>query len=232
MDAGCLPQQVAGETENITKPPKFRVVHDDPVSVALSYAKSGIRVPFICAAHRCAQLTRRISVTEAIFGIHHTLTRTRPGTDGPRLYPIPAAGGIFSDRVVVYLGTRDKYEYLDPILDVPVVLVSPVRQPKLIGNGSSYPHGPNELIMREKICEALRICLHNNYDRVVIGDFGLGETYHNPPQAVAEIWRDLLLFHPDLCGQFESVDFAFVDQMQSHHTGYPGRDLGCETENS
>ncbi|KAG5995804.1 hypothetical protein E4U52_007782 [Claviceps spartinae] len=69
--------------------------------------------------------------------------------------------------------------------------------------------------MREKICEALRICLHNNYDRVVIGAFGLGETYRNPPQAVAEIWRDLLLFHPDLCGQIESVDFAFVDQMQS-----------------
>ncbi|KAG6301642.1 hypothetical protein E4U44_000479 [Claviceps purpurea] len=69
--------------------------------------------------------------------------------------------------------------------------------------------------MREKICGALRICLHNNYDRAVIGDFGLGDGFHNPPQVVAETWRDLLLFDPDLCGQFESVDFAFVDPMQS-----------------
>ncbi|KAG6176205.1 hypothetical protein E4U10_000713 [Claviceps purpurea] len=132
------------------------------------------------------------------------------------LYPIPATGGIFSDRVAVYLGLReDNYESLNPIPDLPVVSVSPVRNPNVKGNGSLYSYGTDESTMREKICGALRICLHNNYDRAVIGDFGLGDGFHNPPQVVAETWRDLLLFDPDLCGQFESVDFAFVDPMQS-----------------
>ncbi|KAG6146005.1 hypothetical protein E4U37_000587 [Claviceps purpurea] len=251
MDAGNPSQQVAGGTGNLmppglppvlsrpiyydgrtinltrhtqsTVPPEFRVVHDDPVKVALGYAKSGIRVPFICAAHHRGPGLRhqdeRPTYEEDFChrsNLFDTLTRTEPGMHVPRLYPIPATGGIFSDRVAVYLGPReDNYESLDPIPDLPVVSVSPVRNPGVKGNGTKYQYQKDESTMREKICGALRICLHNNYDRVVIGDFGLGDGFHNPPQAVAETWRDLLLFDPDLCGQFESVDFAFVDPMQS-----------------
>ncbi|KAG6129866.1 hypothetical protein E4U38_004797 [Claviceps purpurea] len=205
-----------------TKPPKFRVVHDDPVKVALHYAKSGIRVPFICAAHSSCPGSRHLDkrpTYEEDFchrsNLWDTLTRTGPGTYVPRLYPISATGGILSDRVAVYLGLRgDNYEKLDPIPDLPVVSVPPVRKPEGRGNGTKYAYPQEELDMREKIRGALRICLHNNYNRVVIGDFGLGDGFHNPPHAVAEIWRDLLLFDPDICGQFESVDFVFVDPMQ------------------
>src|SRR5262249_23588560 len=58
-------------------------------------------------------------------------------------------------------------------------------------------------------------CLYNNYDRVVIGDFGLGNSCRNPPQEVAEIWRDVFLFDPELRGQFAYVIFAFEDPTQS-----------------
>ncbi|CCE28777.1 uncharacterized protein CPUR_02466 [Claviceps purpurea 20.1] len=253
MDAGNPPQHVAGGTENLlpmprglppvlsspisydsrtinltrhtqsTSPPEFRVVHGDPVKVALDYGKSGIRVPFICAANRRGPGLRHNDqrpTYEKDFcdrsNLYDTLTRTRSGMDGTPLYPIPTTGGIFSDRVAVYLGLReDNYKSLDPIPDLPVVSVSPVRNPRVKVNGSLYSYCTDESTMREKICGALRICLHNNYDRAVIGDFGLGDGFHNPPQVVAETWRNLLLFDPDLCGQFESVDFAFVDPMQS-----------------
>ncbi|KAG6302851.1 hypothetical protein E4U09_001762 [Claviceps aff. purpurea] len=251
MDAGHLPRQEAGETENllpsgpppvlsrpisyegrrvtvrntvqrnpIGKLPKFRVVHDDPVTVALDYAKSGFRVPFICAANRFAPGERhddqrdRPTYEEDFCGRRRG--QARPGTYVPRLYPIPATGGIFSDRVVVYLGPRgDNYENLDPIPDLPVVLVHPVRKPPVQGNGTKYLSETDELVMGEKIREAIRICLHHNYDRIVIGDFGLGDGFHHPPQAVAKIWRELLLFNHDFRGRFESVDFAFIDPVQS-----------------
>lgn len=78
-----------------------------------------------------------------------------------------------------------------------------------------YSFAEERDMMREKIRGALRICLYNNYDRVVVGDFGLGNSCRNPPQEVAEIWRDVLLFDPDLRGQFAYVVFAFEDAAQS-----------------
>ncbi|KAG6054824.1 hypothetical protein E4U17_003423, partial [Claviceps sp. LM77 group G4] len=48
-----------------------------------------------------------------------------------------------------------------------------------------------------------------------IGHFGLGSIYHNPPEELAEIWRDLLMFDPVLRGQFEYVILAFEGPTQS-----------------
>ncbi|UKZ76241.1 hypothetical protein TrVFT333_003939 [Trichoderma virens FT-333] len=55
----------------------------------------------------------------------------------------------------------------------------------------------------------------NNSMTVVIGDFGLGNGYRNPPKELAEIWRDIFLFDPDLRGQFSYVIFVFEDPAQS-----------------
>jgi hypothetical protein len=68
---------------------------------------------------------------------------------------------------------------------------------------------------RDKLRGALHICLYNGYDRVVIGDFGLGNGYRNPPQELAELWRDVFLFDPELRGQFAYVVFVFEDPQQS-----------------
>ncbi|KAG5959984.1 hypothetical protein E4U57_000340 [Claviceps arundinis] len=124
-------------------------------------------------------------------------------------------GGIFSNRVAVYLGPREEnYTVLDPIPDLPVVSVPPVRKPDVTAQGL-YSRGKDKSTMREKISRALHVCLDHEYDRAVIGDFGLGDGFLNPPQELAEIWRDLLLFDPNLRGQFRSVHFIFTDPLQS-----------------
>ncbi|KAF4126127.1 hypothetical protein GMORB2_1373 [Geosmithia morbida] len=130
-------------------------------------------------------------------------------------YPIPPQGGILSNSVVVYRGPHDGYERLDGWYDLPVVSVPPTRWPKLRDNGTRYSFAQERDMMREKMRAALGICLYNNYPRVVIGDFGLGNSYRNPPREVAEMWRDLFLFDPDIRGQFHYVVFVFDDAHRS-----------------
>ncbi|KAG5994679.1 hypothetical protein E4U52_000901 [Claviceps spartinae] len=227
------PISYGGRTINVTQhtqgtdPPKrleFRIVTGDPVKVALDYAtdNGGIRVPFICAAHRRApcrgQQGQRLTYEERFChrsNLLDTLKRKWPGITDTPLYPIPETGGIFSNRVAVYLGPQEEnYTVLKPIPDLPVVSVSPVRKPDVTAKGF-YSRGKDKSTMREMISGALRVCLEHEYDRVVIGDFGLGDGFLNPPQDLAEIWRDLLLFDPNLREQFRSVHFVFTDPLQS-----------------
>ncbi|RDA91847.1 hypothetical protein CP533_3687 [Ophiocordyceps camponoti-saundersi (nom. inval.)] len=213
-----------------TRPPVFRFVAGDPVMAADSYSLSDsqaaggrrIRVPFICAANErraggdwetgCSgyeeKLCRRSNLSA-------TLTTPDPTSGEENNYPIPSGGGILSDSVVVWRGPHDRYDRLDSWVDLPVVSVPPTRWPKLNQNGSRYSFDEERDMMRRKMRGALGICLYHNYDRVVIGDFGLGNSCRNPPQEVAEIWRDLLLFDPDLRGRFAYVVFAFDDAEQS-----------------
>ncbi|KAG6022185.1 hypothetical protein E4U19_005195 [Claviceps sp. Clav32 group G5] len=212
-------------------PPDFLVVAGDPVMVALSHAAADseeseaiggatVRVPFICDAHHSSPGSRHSDnqpTYEEEFchrsNLLDTLRTPKPNTQP--LYPISDAGGIFSDIVAVYLGPRDKYDKLNPIHTLPVVSVSPVRRPGVKRDGTEYSYEPDHQRMRDKVWAALRICLCHKFDRVVIGDFGLGETYRNPPKGMAELWQCLLLHDPDLRGQFKHVVFAFPDPMQS-----------------
>ncbi|PFH55010.1 hypothetical protein XA68_11084 [Ophiocordyceps unilateralis] len=213
-----------------TRPPVFRFVAGDPVMTADSCGVSDsqtsggprIRIPFICAANErrpggdwetgCSgyeeNLCRRSNLSA-------TLSKPDPSTGETSNYPIPTAGGILSNSVVVWRGPHDRYDQLDNWYDLPVVSVPPTRWPKLKDNGSRYSFSEERDMMREKMRGALRICLYHNYDRVVIGDFGLGNSCRNPPQEVAEIWRDVFLFDPDMRGQFAYVVFAFEDAQQS-----------------
>ncbi|KAK2590201.1 hypothetical protein QQS21_012117 [Conoideocrella luteorostrata] len=216
-----------------TRPPVIRIEAGDPVMAAISYASVDsqaseavggprVRIPFICAANErrpggdwetgCSgyeeKLCRRSNLSA-------TLSSPWPHTQVNSNYPIPSTGGILSDAVVVCRGPHDHYERLERWHDLPVVSVPPARWPKLKESGTMYSFAEERDMMKEKIRGALRICLYNNYDRVVIGDFGLGNSCRNPPQEVAQIWRDVLLFDPDLRGQFTYVVFSFEDPAQS-----------------
>ncbi|RCI12581.1 hypothetical protein L249_0108 [Ophiocordyceps polyrhachis-furcata BCC 54312] len=216
-----------------TRPPVFRFVAGDPVMAADSYGRSDsrvseaagggrIRVPFICAANErspggdwvtgCSGYEEKLCRRSNLFA---TLSTPDPESGETNNYPIPLAGGILSDSVVVWRGPHDRYDHLDSWYNLPVVSVPPTRWPKLRENGSRYSFPEERKMMRDKMRGALRICLYHEYNRVVIGDFGLGNSWRNPPQEVAEMWRDVLLFDPDLRGQFAYVVFAFEDAQQS-----------------
>ena len=118
---------------------------------------------------------------------------------------------------VVFRGPHDRYEKLPPDQwrALPVVSVPPARWPKLTQNGTKYSFASEREMVKDKIRGALRICAYTEYASVVIGDYGLGNGYRNPPQELAELWREVLLYDPDLRGRIRHVAFVFEDPSQS-----------------
>lgn len=97
---------------------------------------------------------------------------------------------------------------------LPVISMPPARWPKLTDMGRKYSFSEERELVRNKMRAALRICVFNGYNHVVIGDFGLGNGYRNPPKELAELWREVFLYDPELRGQFLAVMFAFEDDRQ------------------
>lgn len=84
--------------------------------------------------------------------------------------------------------------------------------------------------MQNKMRAALLTCARR-YKFIVIGDFGLGNGYRNPPREVAELWREVLLWDPVLRGEFEAVAFVFEDDRQST-TEYIHDDIAKKSKTS
>lgn len=95
-----------------------------------------------------------------------------------------------------------------------MVSVVPTRWPKLKDHGTCYSFEEERDLVKTKLRAALTICVHQDIRSVVIGDFGLG-SYRNPPQALAEMWREVFLWDPNLRGRIENVAFIFEDRSQS-----------------
>ncbi|KAK3942011.1 hypothetical protein QBC46DRAFT_428238 [Diplogelasinospora grovesii] len=219
-----LAQLMFAERTTDISPPVFIVYTGDPVDYALHWAATAqCRIPFVCAANDKrpggdwetgvvgdeARLCRRSTLA-------HTLATPGPGANSAN-YPISSTGGILSDEVVVFRGPHDRYEKLAPEQwqCLPVVSVPPTRWPKLTQNGTKYSFADEREMVKDKLRGALRICAYNNYSSVVIGDFGLGNGYRNPPQELAELWREVFLYDPDLRGRIRFAAFVFEDPYQS-----------------
>ncbi|TQN65006.1 hypothetical protein CSHISOI_10420 [Colletotrichum shisoi] len=204
--------------------PKFYVVHSDPVDCALGWAQTeGVRIPFICAANEKRpggdwetgvvgyeeRLCRRSNLSA-------TLATPHPDAYMATNYPIPMEGAIYSPDVVRFRQFQDRIESLDmkDWRSLPVISMPPTRWPKLTDQGRKYSFSEERELVRNKMRAALRICVFNGYNHVVIGDFGLGNGYRNPPKELAELWRDVFLYDPELRGQFLAVMFAFEDDRQ------------------
>lgn len=157
-------------------------------------------------------------------------------------YPLHWAAGIYSDRVgkskrhclrprgpcvcrpadrdnaeVVFRGPHDRYEErkTEDWRALPVVSVTPISRPKLKDGGTRYSFDEEREMAKNKLRVALSICAYNDIRNVVIGDFGLGNCYRNPPQEMAELWREVFLWDTNLRGRIENVAFVFEDPTQS-----------------
>ncbi|KAI2627842.1 hypothetical protein GGR54DRAFT_435488 [Hypoxylon sp. NC1633] len=204
-------------------PPEFYIYSGDPVDFTIDWQeKVGTRIPFICTANdkRAGgdwetgvvgyeeRLCRRSTLSA-------TLGTPGPGSEVESNYPIPSEGGVYSQFVVVFRGPHDQYKKLDAWHDLPVVSMPAARWPKLSHGGAKYAFPLEREMVRNKIRAALRICVYYDHRTVVIGDFGLGNGHRNPPQELAELWRDVFLYDPDIRGRFDYVAFVFEDQYQS-----------------
>ncbi|KAL7619693.1 hypothetical protein AAE478_010235 [Parahypoxylon ruwenzoriense] len=204
-------------------PPEFYICPGDPVDFAINWKeKVNIRIPFICAANDKRpggdwetgvvgyeeRLCRRSTLSA-------TLGTPGPGSEVENNYPVPSEGGIYSEFVVVFRGPHDQYKKLDQWYDLPVVSMPAARWPKLSHGGSKYAFPLEREMVKNKLRAALRICVYYDHRTVVIGDFGLGNGHRNPPQELAELWREVFLYDPDIRGRFDYVAFVFEDQYQS-----------------
>ncbi|KAK0649452.1 hypothetical protein B0T16DRAFT_436339 [Cercophora newfieldiana] len=206
-------------------PPRFYVSEGDPADGALNWAREAqISIPLICPANdqrpggdwetAAAGYEERLCRRSTLSA---TLATPGPGSRVDSHYPIPMYGGILSAEVVVFRGPHDRYEKLPPDQwrTLPVLSVPPARWPKLTQNGTKYSFPVERTMVKDKMRSALRICAYREYSSVVIGDFGLGNGYRNPPQELAELWREVLLYDPDLRGRIRQVAFVFEDGSQS-----------------
>ncbi|OAA65273.1 hypothetical protein SPI_02060 [Niveomyces insectorum RCEF 264] len=211
--------------------PTFYVKSGDPVMMAVEWAThlqsqygEAAPVPFICSANDkrpggdwetgvsgCEERLCRRSTLSA------TLATPAPESGYQTNYPIPIEGGILSEDVVVFRGPHDRYDKLPPQAwgVLPVCSVPPVRWPKLTPSGTQYSFAEERAMVKNKLHAALRICVYHGYTNLVVGDFGLGNGYRNPPQAMAELWREGLLWDADLRGRIQAVAFVFEDPSQS-----------------
>ncbi|KAI1182941.1 hypothetical protein F5B17DRAFT_443833 [Nemania serpens] len=203
--------------------PEFYVCAGDPIDFTIEW-KERVQtcIPFICVANDKRpggdwetgaggyeeRLCRR-STLSATLGI------PGPGSQVDCNYPIPSEGGIYSEHVVVFRGPHEQYKKLDQWHDLPVISMPATRWPKLSQMGSKYAFPLERDLAKTKIRSALRICAYYGHRSVVIGDFGLGNAHRNPPQELAELWREVLLFDPDIRGRFDHVAFVFEDVHQS-----------------
>ncbi|KAM0321933.1 hypothetical protein ACHAQA_009830 [Verticillium albo-atrum] len=205
--------------------PNFHVYCDDPVNAALTWSDTvGANVPFICSANEKRpggdwetgvvgyeeRLCRRSNLSA-------TLSTPDPQSYCSSNYPIPIEGAIYSPCVVRFRHDQDRIESLE-VKDwraLPVVSMPPTRWPKLTDMGRKYSFAEERQLVMNKMRAALRICAYYQFQYVVIGDFGLGNGYRNPPRELAELWREVLLWDTDLRGQFLAILFVFEDEKQS-----------------
>ncbi|KAI0202145.1 hypothetical protein F4808DRAFT_80160 [Astrocystis sublimbata] len=216
-----IPLQLVGPS--LPPTPDFYVYVEDPVDFAISWRERiQTRIPFICAANDKRAggdwETGAVGYEERLCrrsNLSATLSTPGPGSQVDCNYPIPSEGGIYSEFVVVFRGPHEQYAKLDPWCDLPVISMPATRWPKLGQMGLKYAFPLEREMAKNKIRSALRICAYYGHRSVVIGDFGLGNAHRNPPQELAEIWREVFLFDPDIRGRFDHVAFIFEDAYQS-----------------
>lgn len=92
---------------------------------------------------------------------------------------------------------------------LPIISVCPVKRPKLDTSGKKYSFKQEKELMKDKIRTALRIAIYYGYPNLCIGSFGLGPVFRNPPEEVANMWKDAFLRDPEFVGHFHDVVFAF-----------------------
>lgn len=148
----------------------------------------------------------------------------------------PMMGGIYSPHVGMFVelkglyqahiltskavtfryGADQKHKIWKDYKALPVISVSPVRNPRLDETGTEYAFDLEKEIMREKMRLVLRIAAHHQHEELCLGPFGVGPGFFNPVSLVATMWKEILFFDKEFQGAFSSVVFAIESGATSY----------------
>ncbi|PQE23664.1 Mitochondrial chaperone bcs1 protein [Rutstroemia sp. NJR-2017a BVV2] len=208
----CHSDSLQGQPVQTPRQYTFAFLERDAVDLALEWASSEPRpIPVIMPAHEKrpgGDWEAGVMQPEECLCRRSTLyaSLTTPASDNstPNNYPIPDRAGIFSENVggdkemllltcpVVFRSGPEKYQPWSEYKSLPIISVPTVKRPKLDSSGKKYSFKTERELMKASMKTALRIAIFYQYDKIVIGTFGLGPGFKNPPEEVANLWRELL----------------------------------------
>ena len=132
-------------------------------------------------------------------------------------YPLEANyGGIYSPGVTVFRGTQEEgYPFLAKAWQVDMLAVPGVNTPltEKDAQGKEWIVGKDLEKTRNKLETILRIAMDNDVDILVLGAIGCG-AYHNPPEHIALLFKELLTSEEYKCA-FKQVVFAIKQDHNS-----------------
>jgi len=137
--------------------------------------------------------------------------------DGHPWYPHGPTAGTWSEGVLVFRNSdADGNKMLEEseTFKCNVVSVAAINGPRLTPDRKSFAKASDAELTRQKIITILRIAKLHGQKVLVLGAFGCG-AFHNPPEAIAPIFYDLLTENPEFSHAFEEVWFAIIDRSGS-----------------
>lgn len=131
-------------------------------------------------------------------------------------YPLKDSACIVSPNVLVFRGPRSEdyypYEWKEcKYLDF--IAMPALRSPKVKSGRLSVK---DVAITREKIRTIFEIGKVEGYDSLVLGAMGCG-AYGNPPEHVAEIFRDVIAEYPNI---FQRITFAILTDHNDRYGNF------------
>lgn len=129
-------------------------------------------------------------------------------------YPIPVFGAIYTPDVFFFRSKQtDGFIILpnDQCAFISFLAVAAIRNPQLKADGTYRPTDYRR--MKEKVRGIFKIALKNGHDAVVLGALGCG-AYHNPPNQVAKIIREVIA---EYRMNFKHIAIAILDYGKSRN---------------
>jgi len=146
-------------------------------------------------------------------------------------YPLPSRTAVYSPNVLVMRDSIDAGHNLMTVspADMPVVAtisVAAIRRPNVTRNGSGrivdFADEADRQLTKDKMRLILNVAARNGHRRLVLGAMGCG-AFRNPPEVVAQCWKEVLTEPEFSGGWWEEIVFAVLSR------GFePGKKKGDE----
>ena len=89
-----------------------------------------------------------------------------------------------------------------------MISVAPIRRPKLDDTATKYSFDQERLLKKDKMRGLLSIAADRGHSELVMGAFGVGFGFKNPPTQFAKMWHEILFEEPEFVGNFSNIVFA------------------------